>query len=132
MGEELCLALLPTITNENKHLSLLDIYPDKHEALSIAGQLKVDQNMRSLCDILLDDESWYDSTRLEKQLHAIDKCNSYIIVKFAHHGTNQQPINQVICHLRNDVHLKWLHPRVIYSKHSNLQEKLCSNLKQKT
>jgi hypothetical protein len=57
LGEELCLALLPTITNENKHLSLLDIYPDKHEALSIAGQLKVDQNMRSLCDILLDDES---------------------------------------------------------------------------
>jgi hypothetical protein len=54
-GVELCLALPTTVTADNEHLSMSDIYPDKHEALSVAGQLKSDQKMRSLHDILEDD-----------------------------------------------------------------------------
>jgi hypothetical protein len=42
------------VTADNKHLSMLDIYPDKHEALSVAGQFKPDQKMRLLHDILED------------------------------------------------------------------------------
>jgi hypothetical protein len=36
-GVELRLALLTTMTLTNADLSLLDIYPDKHKALSIPG-----------------------------------------------------------------------------------------------
>jgi hypothetical protein len=133
LGIELHLALLTSITNENKHPSLLDIYPNKHEALSITGQLKADQKMRSLHDILvLDDESWSGPTRLEKQLHAINKLNSFFIVKCAHLGTNQQLTNQVFRCLRNEFQLKWLCPCVIYSRHSTSQEKSLDDLKQKT
>jgi hypothetical protein len=62
-----------------------DIYPDKHEALSISGQLKPKQKMRLLRDIL-DDESWSGPSRLEKQLHAIDKHDSFFIAAYAHLG----------------------------------------------
>ncbi len=41
------------------------------------------------------------------------------------------PINQIIRRLRNEFKLKWLRLRVIYSWHSNLQEKLLGNLKWK-
>jgi hypothetical protein len=44
------------VTADNEHdLNMLDIYPNKHEALSVAGQLKPDQKMRSLHDILEED-----------------------------------------------------------------------------
>jgi hypothetical protein len=33
--------------------------------------------------------------------------------------------------LRNAYHLKWLHPRVVYSRHNNLQEKLLGDLRHK-
>ncbi len=39
-GVELRLALLTMVLDKNENLSLSDIYPDKHEALSIAGQIK--------------------------------------------------------------------------------------------
>jgi hypothetical protein len=42
-GNKLGLALLNTVTADNEHLSRSDNYPDKHEALSVAGQLKPDQ-----------------------------------------------------------------------------------------
>jgi hypothetical protein len=63
---ELQLALLTTVTADKQHLSMSDIYPSKHETLSISGQLKQNQKMRSLRDIL-DDESWSGPSRLEKQ-----------------------------------------------------------------
>jgi hypothetical protein len=63
-GVELQLALLTMVTADNKNLSMSDIYPDMHEALSISGQLKPNQKMRSLHDIL-DDESWSGPSRLE-------------------------------------------------------------------
>jgi hypothetical protein len=90
-----------------------DIYPNKHEALSISGQLKPNQKMRSLSDIL-DDESQSEPSRLERQSHAIDKLGSFFIVKHANLCKNQQPIHQVISHLRNEFKLKWLCPKVIY------------------
>ena len=42
-GVELRLALLTTMTNDNANMSISDISPDKHDALSIAGQLKSNQ-----------------------------------------------------------------------------------------
>jgi hypothetical protein len=42
-GVELRLALLTTKTADNLNKSMLDIYPDKHEALTIAGQIKPGQ-----------------------------------------------------------------------------------------
>jgi len=53
-GVELHLALLTTVLEENENLSLSDIYPDKHEALSIAGQIKTGEKMRTLCEVLND------------------------------------------------------------------------------
>ncbi len=40
-------------------------------------------------------------------------------------------MNQVIRRLQNEFKLKWLCPRVIYGRHSNLEEKLLGDLKQK-
>jgi hypothetical protein len=53
-GVELQLALLTMVTADNEHLSMSDIYPDKHEALSTSGQLKLNKKMRLLRDILDD------------------------------------------------------------------------------
>jgi hypothetical protein len=36
-GMELCLPLLTMVTTDNEHLSVSDIYPNKHEALLVAG-----------------------------------------------------------------------------------------------
>ena len=55
-GMELRLALLTTRTPANADLSLLDIYPDNHEALRLAGQLKPGQMMQMLSAVL-DNES---------------------------------------------------------------------------
>ncbi len=129
-GIESCLALLITVTADNEHLSMSDIYPNKHESLSVAGQLKPDQKMISLHDILKDD-SQSKPFRLEKQDLAINKQDSFFIVKYVHLSMNHMPINQIICHLRNEFQLKWLRPRVTFSQHSNLQEKLLGDLKQK-
>ena len=56
-GVELRLALLTTMTPDNAHMSMSDIYPDKHEALSIAGQLKPSEKMRTLAAILSEEET---------------------------------------------------------------------------
>ncbi len=84
---ELWLALLTMIIADIKHLSMLDIFRDKHEALLVAGQLKANQKMRLLHDILKG-ESWSGPTRLQKWLRAINRHNSYFIVKYVHLGKN--------------------------------------------
>ncbi len=71
-GVVLCLALLTTVLDNNKTLILSDIYPDKHKALSTAGQIKAGQKMRALCKVL-HDESWSGLARLEKSLRTINK-----------------------------------------------------------
>ncbi len=71
-GVELHLALFTTELDKNKNLNLLDIYPDKHEALSTTGQIKAGQMIRTISKVL-DDESWCGPARLEKRLRAIDK-----------------------------------------------------------
>jgi hypothetical protein len=111
-GVELLLALLTMVLDENKNLSLSEIYPDKHEALSIAGQIKTSEKMRTLREVL-NDNFWSGPTRLEKWLCAINKRNSLFIVKYANLGQSNRPINQIIRSMRNEFKLKWLHPRVI-------------------
>jgi hypothetical protein len=49
---ELRLALLTMVSDKNKNLSLSEIYLDKHEALSIAGQIKTSEKMRTLREVL--------------------------------------------------------------------------------
>jgi hypothetical protein len=49
---ELCLALLTTVSDEKENLSFSEIYPDKHEAFSIASQIKISEKMRTLCEVL--------------------------------------------------------------------------------
>ncbi len=51
-GVELRLALITTVSDENENLSLSDICPDKHEALSITGQIKTGEKMRTLREVL--------------------------------------------------------------------------------
>ncbi len=51
---ELHLALPTTVLDKNKNLSLSEIYPDKHEALSVAGQTKTSEKMRTLREVLND------------------------------------------------------------------------------
>ncbi len=53
-GLELRLAQLTTKTADNLTKSMSDIYPDKHDALTIAGQLKHGKKMHKLGDILED------------------------------------------------------------------------------
>jgi hypothetical protein len=53
-GMELCLALLPTVSDDDTTLSLLDIYPNKRKAFSTASQIKARQQMRTLCKVLND------------------------------------------------------------------------------
>jgi hypothetical protein len=54
-GVELQLTLLTTMTPENADLSISTIYPDKHEALQTAGQLKEIQEMQTLRAVLKDE-----------------------------------------------------------------------------
>ncbi len=124
------LALLTTVSEENEDLSLSNIYPDKHEVLSIAGQIKPGKKMQALHKVL-NDNLTSGPARLDKRLLAVNKRDSFFIVKYASLGKNHRPINQVIRRLRNEFKLKWLHLHVVYSRHSNLQEKLLGDLKRK-
>ena len=126
-GVELRLALLTTRTPENAKMSLSDIYPDKHDALRLAGQLKLDQKMRTL-GAVLDDESDSGPARLEKKSRAIDKRDSFLVIKYASLGHSQRPLVQTVKNLRNAFRLKWLRPRVVFSRHTNLQEKRLGDL----
>jgi hypothetical protein len=56
-GVELRLAMLATVSDKNKNLSLSDIYPDKHKALSIAGQIKTSEKMRTTLREVLNNNS---------------------------------------------------------------------------
>ncbi len=97
---ELRLALLTTRTSDNAKMSLSDIYPDKHDALQLAGQLKPDQKMRTL-GAVLDNESDSGPARLEKKSRATDKRDSLLVFKYASLGHSQRPIVQTIKKLRD-------------------------------
>jgi hypothetical protein len=129
-GVKLRLALLTTKTATNENQSISDIYPDKHEALTIAGQLKNGKKTQKLGEVL-EDESRSGPSRLEKQSCGMDKRDTFFIVKYANLGKHQRPISMVIKSLRNAYQLKWLHPHVIYNRHTNLQERLLGDLKRK-
>jgi hypothetical protein len=81
-GVELCLAFLTTRTPANADLSLLDIYPDKDEALRLTGQLTLGQKMQMLSAVL-DNETSSGPARLKKQRRAVDKSESFLSVKYA-------------------------------------------------
>jgi hypothetical protein len=87
-GVELRLALLTTMTPENAHMSMSDIYPDKHEALSIAGQLKPSEKMRTLAAILSVEET-SGRTQARNKSRSIDRRDSLFIVKYASLGRNK-------------------------------------------
>jgi hypothetical protein len=108
-----------------------DIYPYKHEALCITGQLKPGQKMRTLSKIF-SDKSTLGPSRLEKRSRAIDPRDTFFIVKYASLGKSHPPIHQLIKHLRNSYNLKWLRPRMVYSRHTtNLQKRLLGDRKRK-
>jgi hypothetical protein len=81
-------------------LSLSDIYPDKDESLQLAKQLKLGQKMQTLSAVL-NNKTSSGPARLEKQSRAVDKCDSFLIVKYASLGHSQWPIVKVVKHLRN-------------------------------
>jgi hypothetical protein len=76
-------------------MSLLDIYPDKHDALRLAGQLKHDQKMCRL-GAVLDDKSNSGPARLEKKSRVTDKRDSFLVVKYASLGHSQRPLVQTV------------------------------------
>ncbi len=80
---------------------------------------------------VLDNKTSSGPAMLKKQSRAIDKGDSFLIVKYASLGHSQQPIIKVVKHLRNLYRLKWLRPRVVFSHHANLQVKLLGDLPQK-
>jgi hypothetical protein len=102
-GVKLRLVLLLTMTASNVNLSMSNIYPDKHEALSIAGQIKPNGKMRTLRAIL-DEEESSGLTRATKKLRTIDKCDSLFIVKYVSLGLNKL-IHFVVKQLRNEYKL---------------------------
>jgi hypothetical protein len=67
--------------------------------------------------------------RLKKRSPAIDKHDTFFIVKYGNLGKEGQPIRQTLKNIRNAYHLKWLRPRIVYSRHNNLQEKLLGDLR---
>jgi hypothetical protein len=129
-GVELRLTLLTTMTPKNADLSISTIYPDKNEALQTAGQLKENRELQTL-QAVLKDESQSGPLQLERKSHKTDHHDTLFITKYANLGPNTRPINQVIKKLRNQYNLRWLRPRVVYSRHMNLHKKLLGNLKQK-
>jgi hypothetical protein len=108
-GLELRLALLTTMTPENADLSISTIYPEKHEALRTPGQLKENQEMRTLRAVR-EDESGSGPLRLERKSCQTDHHDTLFITKYANCGPNTRPINQVIKKLRNQYNLRWLRP----------------------
>jgi hypothetical protein len=65
----------------------------------------------------------------EKTLQ-IDHHDTLFITKNANLVPNTRPISQVIKKLMNQYNLRWLCPRVVYSRHTNLHAKLLGNIKQ--
>ncbi len=96
-------------------MSLLDVYPDKDEALRLAGQLKLGQKMQTISAVC-DDKTSSGPARLEKQSRDVNKRDSFLIVKYASLGHSQQPIVKVVKQIRNSYRLKWLRPHVVFSR----------------
>jgi hypothetical protein len=115
--------LLTTRTPANANLSLSGIYPDKDKALWLAGQLKLGQKMRTLSAVL-DNKTNSGPTILEKKSRTINKPDSLFIVKYASISRSHRPMIKRIKKLLNLYKLKWLRPRIVFSRHANLQEKL--------
>jgi hypothetical protein len=86
--------------------------------------------MRTLSAVLYDKTN-SGPAKLEKQSRAINKHDSLFVVKYASLGQPHWPIIKVIKHLRNLYKLKWLHPRILFRRHTNLQEKLLGDLRRK-
>jgi hypothetical protein len=124
---ELRLALLTKRTLAKANLSLFDIYPDKDKALRLARQLKLGQKMRTLSAIL-DDKTNSGLARLEKKSRTINKHDSLFVVKYASLSQSHRPMIKVIKHLWSLYKLKWLRPRIVFSRHANLQAKLLRDL----
>ncbi len=129
-GVKLRLSLLTTRTPTNANLSLSDIYPDKDKALWLAGQLKLGQKIWTLSAVL-DNKTDSDPARLKKKSCTIDKHDSLFVVKYASLGRQHWPMIKVIKHLQDLYKLKWLCPCLIFSRHTNLQEKLLRDLGRK-
>ncbi len=85
------------------------------------------QNMHTLSEVL-EDESRSSPSRLEKQSRAMDKHDTFFIVKYANLGKHQWPTSMVKKNLHNAYKLKWLRPRIVYSWHLKLQERLVGDL----
>ncbi len=101
--------ILTTRIPANKDLSLSKIYPDKHDALQLTGQIKFGQKMRAL-KAVLNNKLSSGPVRIENKLQAIDKRDSLLVEKYANLRSNLRPMKQIIKHLRNEYRLKWLHP----------------------
>jgi hypothetical protein len=84
--------------------------------------------MHTLGDIL-DDKSRSSPIRLKKRSRAVNKRDTFFIVKYANLGKERQPISQTLKNLRNAYRLKWLRPHKVYSRHNNIQEKLLVDLR---
>jgi hypothetical protein len=66
-------------------MSLSDLYPDKHDALRLTGQLKPDGKMRTLSAVL-DDETSSGPARLARKSREVDKRDSFLVIKYANLG----------------------------------------------
>jgi hypothetical protein len=79
--------------------------------------------MRMLSAVL-DNKTNSGPARLEKQSHAINKRDSFFVAKYASLGQSHRLIIKVIKYHRNSYKLKWPRSCVVFSRHTNLQEKL--------
>jgi hypothetical protein len=89
------------------------------------------KKMQKLGEVLEDELRLGPSRGFKKLSRGMDKCDTLFIVKYANLGKQQRPISMVIKSLRNAYRLKWLCPHIIYSRHTNLQERLLGDLKRK-
>ncbi len=82
---ELHLALLTTKTAANENQNILVIYPEKHDALTIASQLRNGKKMQMLGEVL-EDKSRSGPTRLKKRSRIMDKRDTLFIAEYASLG----------------------------------------------
>jgi hypothetical protein len=82
------------MTHSNTDLNRYKIYRDKHEALSIAGQIKPKGKMQDP----LDEEA---SSGLARKSRSTDKHDSLFFVKYLSLGHNK-PIHLIVKKQRNE------------------------------
>jgi hypothetical protein len=63
-------------------MSLSDIYPDKHEALSIEGQQKQGRRMQAMREVFTY-EPWSKNARREKGFCHIDNCDTFSLANMS-------------------------------------------------